>query len=457
MRDTGGCRQARGKEHEMKQNKEQNTICLLNDSFPPLIDGVSNAVVNYALDLNAAGRSAFVVTPENPDADDSGFSFPVVRYPGVDLRKKVGYVAGNPFSPEVVTDLKRRNVELFHSHCPIVSTTLARSLREVIDAPLVMTYHTKFDVDISKAIKWKILQEGALNALVDNISACDEIWVVSDGAGKNLQSIGYKGDYIVMPNGVDVPRRRLSDERARELTAGWDLPEDLPVFLFVGRLMWYKGLKIIIDALDALRSQDLDFRMVFVGGGTDAEEVKQYVKDKGLEGRVFFTGPIHDREALCAWYCRSDLFLFPSTFDTNGLVVREAAACGLASVLIKGSCAAEGVTGRRNGLLIDENAASLAVLLARVMEDRDFLRRIGRCASDELYLSWQDSVAAASRRYDIVIENYKKGLYSHVRKPSDEIFRLSADLLDFVNEVREFRSSLKGAMNSIYENMELYM
>ena len=37
-----------------------------------------------------------------------------------------------------------------------------------------------------------------------------------------------------------------------------------------------------------------------------------------------------DREILRAWNTRADLFLFPSTFDTNGLVVREAAACGLA-------------------------------------------------------------------------------------------------------------------------------
>ena len=59
-----------------------------------------------------------------------------------------------------------------------MSTILARSIREVIDAPLVFTYHTKFDVDVAKLIRGKLLQESALYLLAYNISACDEVWVV---------------------------------------------------------------------------------------------------------------------------------------------------------------------------------------------------------------------------------------------------------------------------------------
>ena len=61
-----------------------------------------------------------------------------------------------------------------------------------------------------------------------------------------------------------------------------------------------------------------------------------YSKELGLDDCVFFTSPKYDRTVIRAWYCRADLFLFPSTFDTNGLVVREAAACELASVLVRG-------------------------------------------------------------------------------------------------------------------------
>ena len=50
---------------------EPYSISLLNDSFPPLIDGVANTVVNYARELTKLGDRAIVVTPEHPDADDS--------------------------------------------------------------------------------------------------------------------------------------------------------------------------------------------------------------------------------------------------------------------------------------------------------------------------------------------------------------------------------------------------
>ena len=106
--------------------------------------------------------------------------------------------------------MREEKVELLHTHCPIASAILARSLREVVDAPLVLTYHTKYDIDIAKAVKSRLLQESAIRALVQNVNACDEVWVVSRGAGENLRSLGYEGAYTVMENGVDVPRGRVS-------------------------------------------------------------------------------------------------------------------------------------------------------------------------------------------------------------------------------------------------------
>lgn len=429
---------------------DDREICLLNDSFPPVIDGVANAVVNYARVISASGRSVSVVTPQFPGADDSAWSYPVIRYPSIDLRKSLGYTAGNPFNIPTLLELKQRNICLLHSHCPVMSNTLARSLREAMDVPLIMTYHTKFDIDISNAIKSKGLQTSAIKALVDSVGACDELWVVSEGAGQNIRHLGYEGEYIVMPNGVDMPKHRVSDDEILKATAGYDLPENVPVFLFVGRLMWYKGLRLILDALAALRSQRLDFRMVFIGGGGDEAEVKQYVEELKLGDKVIFTGRISDRGVLSAWYCRADLLLFPSTFDTNGLVVREAAAYSLGTVLVGGSCAAEGVSDGVDALLIDENAASLAVCLARIMDDRGAMRRIGEKAADDLYYSWDDSVKHAMERYEVVLDNYRRGVYSKRRHFSDEMFALSGELIDFLATAGERK-------NLIEEKLERYL
>ena len=140
---------------------EQRSICLINDSFPPVTDGVANAVVNYAKILTENGKQATVVTPAYPGADDSQFAFPIVRYPSVDLTKLVGYHAGLPFSSQTLETLAEKNFDLIHCHCPVTSAMLARALRDRIHVPLVFTYHTKFDIDIANAIKGKLLQEEA--------------------------------------------------------------------------------------------------------------------------------------------------------------------------------------------------------------------------------------------------------------------------------------------------------
>ena len=419
----------------------EHTICLLNDSFPPVIDGVANAVENYASNLHKAGDEAIVITPEYPGADDSVFPYPVLRYPALDLRSQTaGYMAGIPFAPDILRALDGKKPALLHSHCPIVSTMLGRELRQVLDVPLIMTYHTKFDVDIANLIHSRALQEGSKRALLENISACDEVWAVSEGAAENLRSLGYGGECVIMRNGVDLPRGRVSDALIREVTGGFDLPEDVPLYLFVGRVMWYKGLKITLDALAVLKAAGKDFRMVFVGGGGDFDAVKDYSESLQLQGKCFFAGSQPDREKLRAWYCRANLFLFPSTFDTNGLVVREAAACGLGAVLIGGSCAAEGITDGRNGLLIEENAQSMAACLEKLTIPA--MAAIGSRAQEELYISWESAVGIARERYEVVIDRYRCGGYPSNRRGMEGVFRASGELMEGLCRLEERRDAL---------------
>lgn len=77
-------------------------VCLLNDSFPPMIDGVVNVLMNYAdymmQDYNA---EIMVGTPEYPGTDYSIYPYPVVAYPSFDTTAVTnGYRAGNPLCRE---------------------------------------------------------------------------------------------------------------------------------------------------------------------------------------------------------------------------------------------------------------------------------------------------------------------------------------------------------------------
>lgn len=415
----------------------------MNDSFPPLIDGVANAVINYAEILTRKCGKAVVATPYYPDVTDH-YPYPVIRYKSIDTTKQVGYRTGYPFSPSTIRELESHNIDIIHSHCPIISTFLARTLRESIHVPIVLTYHTKFDIDIARAVSFRFLQQTAIRFLVKNIEACDDVWVVSKGAGENLRSLGYRGNYTVMENGVDFPKGRVDEEKVTALKKEIGISSDEMVFLFVGRIMWYKGLKISLDALKTIKEAGKKFKMLFVGEGADLEEVKAYGIQLGLERECIFVGAVHDRELLRQYFCCADLFLFPSTFDTNGIVVREAAACSLGSVLIKDSCAAEGIIHLQNGILIEENPESMAKALLFAFESREQIRQIGENAAAQIYISWEQAVEKAYRRYEYIKRKYDEEAPLHTADTfGDDIFLMASDIIEQLNRARNTKDKIK--------------
>lgn len=410
-------------------------ICLTNDSFPPTIDGVANVVLNYAKELTAAGTQCTVVTPHYPGVTDD-YDFPVIRFPSLDTTPLIGYRLGDPLNPALVLDLAEKNYDLVHTHCPFASMVLSRRLRNLIRKPLVFTYHTKYDIEIQRAVQGELLQKAAAEILVRNISACDEVWTVSQGAGENLRQLGWQGEYIVMPNGVDLPKGRVSDEAVQALKQEYSIPSDSPVFLFVGRMMWYKGIRLILDGLKILKENDCPFTMVFVGDGQEKNEIQDYAASLQLTDVCRFIGSVYNRDRIRTWYCCGDLLLFPSSFDTNGLVVREASACGLASVLIQGSCAAEGVTNAETGILIEENAEALAAVLQKLPAEQ--MHILGEHAMERIYLSWKDSVAHAAARYAIIQDKWNRGDYPLKEElPSDDLLSFFKDVRDTRNEFRD--------------------
>ncbi len=385
------------------------TVCLLNDSFPPNIDGVANAVVNYASVIDKKYGTAYVVVPKHPDAEDD-YPFDVLRYKSFDVEAVKPYRVGYPLDSHPINELVNKQFDIIHTHCPIASCILARNLHKQTGVPLILTYHTKYDVDFHNVIKNKFLYDSAIKALLDNINACDDVWVVSKGAGENLRSIGYTGEYVVMRNGVDFEKGRASDEDVRLVKEKHKITSETLNLLFVGRLMWYKGFKIMLDALSMCIAHGVKARLIVVGTGPDSDAIQKYASELCLcDENCVFVGSVNDRKELKAYYCASDIFVFPSSFDTNGLVVSEAAASYVPSVVLKGSCAAEEVVDGENGFLCEENPASLFLILKSLYGRRDILKRVGEAAANTLYFSWEDAVAKAVERYKYVIEKGKNG------------------------------------------------
>ena len=129
-------------------------VCLLNDSFPPVIDGVANTVMNYASIIQARPDSEVIVaTPRYPDVDYSGYPYRVLDYPSIDTSKLIsGYRTGYSLSVREINEIAEFGPDIVHTHCPASSTLMARILQYETGAPVVFTYHPTFDVDFSRAV-----------------------------------------------------------------------------------------------------------------------------------------------------------------------------------------------------------------------------------------------------------------------------------------------------------------
>ena len=276
--------------------------------------------------------------------------------------------------------------------------------------PTVLTYHTKYEYDFDRRVPIKPARDFAYRFLLNNINAADEVWVTSAGTADSLRKIGYNGDFIVMPNGCDMKKTIIDPKTTAEIKASYGIPQNVPLFIYVGRMIWYKNIKIILDACKMMKNAGRDFRLIMLGFGADENKIKRYYQRLGIADKIINTGKMLNREKMQQHYAAADLLIFPSTFDTNGLVVREAASCATPSLLVKDSCAAEGVTDGINGFLCEESAESIFGKLCEIANKRQLIETVGLGAQKDIYISWNEAVSRAYSRYQIVADDfYTKG------------------------------------------------
>ena len=115
-----------------------------------------------------------------------------------------------------------------------------------------------------------------------------------------------------------------------------------------------------------------------------------------------------DENDLYGLYENADLFVFPSLYDTSGMVVREAAAMSTPSVVVRGCATAEPIRDRENGFLCEDTTESLSEMINLALSDLAMTTRIGESARKTIYLSWDDIAQITMDRYTALIECYKQ-------------------------------------------------
>jgi len=378
-----------------------------NDSFIPVMDGVTNVVKNYAYWLDKKYGESYVATPAYPGYVDRE-EFPVLRYYSIPLKMREPYRIGlDLLDINFRTTIKNIPFDIVPAHCPFTSGVIALQIARKKNIPIVATFHSKFYDDFKQVLKIDAFAKLCTRMVIDFFNRTDQVWTVSRGAADTLREYGYKGHIEVVPNGTDFDIPENIGELVQQTEKKLGLTSSDLVFLFVGQHIWQKNIKLLVDSLNLIKEQ-VQYKMFFVGDGYAKEELESYVRRLGLDDRVFFLGKILDRDYLRSLFARADLFLFPSVYDNAPIVVREAAAVGTPSLVIAKSNAAEGIVDNVNGFLADNDSISYSKRIVEIVSKRDELKNIGEKAQATIYRSWESIVDEVYERYMEIINSYKR-------------------------------------------------
>lgn len=379
-----------------------------NDSFTPVMDGVTNVVKNYAYWLDKKYGESYVATPAYPGYVDRE-EFPVLRYYSIPIKKREPYRFGlELLDLNFRKTIKAIPFDIVHAHCPFTSGMIALQIAKKKNIPIVATFHSKFYDDFKQVLKIDAFAKICTRIVIDFFNRVDQVWTVSKGAADTLHEYGFKGKVEIIPNGSDFVMPENMDDLIRQTEEKLNVQKDDLVFLFVGQHIWQKNVRLIVDALHRISQQNIRYKMFFVGDGYAQEELQNYVRELGLTDSIAFLGKILDRDYLRSLFARADLFLFPSIYDNAPIVVQEAAAVGTPSLVIAKSNAAEGIVDNVNGFFSDNDSISYADRIMQIIQDRDALKKVGEKARVTIYRNWENIVDEVNERYLEIIQSYKR-------------------------------------------------
>jgi glycosyltransferase involved in cell wall biosynthesis len=208
------------------------------------------------------------------------------------------------------------------------------------------------------------------------VGAIDHLVGVSRYTARQ-QELRYGRAVSIVHNGVDIEgfRPMLRDPARR---ATWGFPADSRILASVGRLVGWKGLRIIISVLPQLAP---DVRYLVVGAGPEEANLKAQASALGVADRVHFAGRVAHAD-LPDVLSEADLYVQPSIGEEAfGISVAEAMACGLPVLASRNGGLPEVVADGETGWLAtpgDETAWATA--LNEALSDRARLRQMGEAA-----------------------------------------------------------------------------
>jgi 1,2-diacylglycerol 3-alpha-glucosyltransferase len=347
-------------------------VALFTNNYAPFCGGVTTSVHTLRQGLTARGHEVWVFAPRFPGAADDSH---VVRYPSIPAATYPEFSLAIPVSRRIATRSRALAFDVFHAQHPFLLGPVARRLARQQGRPLIFTYHTRYEKYAHYVPLPRRLVESAAVRLSTRFAARATAVIAPSAVVRDeLVRRGVDAPVTVIPTGIDLARFSPGDRGQARRELG--LAADERVLLYVGRLDREKSVERILLAFERIASTVPRSRLVLVGQGTQAAALRRQAGALVVADRICFLG-LRAHDALPVCYRAADLFVFASETETQGLVLAEAAACGLPAVAVAGPGCDEVVHDGDSGLLTKSEPAALAEAAIGLLVDAERRQAMG--------------------------------------------------------------------------------
>jgi phosphatidyl-myo-inositol alpha-mannosyltransferase len=339
-------------------------IGIVSESYYPAVGGIPEHIHNLAVHLRQRGHTVKIVTTSYGEYADAPFNSPDIIRVGRSFNfhkngSQSHIALGWGTSRQLRDVFARERFDVLHVHGP-EQPMLAQLALVNSNTVNVGTFHATYDRSLPLGICRPIVAVG--------LAQLHKRIVVSSTAQQTIQRYFPEGEFVNVPNGVDVDH----------FAAGSPIPQyaDRPNILFVGNFVIRKGFVNLLEAFLRLRQRMPEVRLIAVG---DGKLRGVYERQLGsLVGRdVIFTGRV-STEQLPNYYASASAYCSPATGrESFGIVLIEAMAAGAPIV-------ASNIAGYRT--VLDGTGAALTfpptdigalvVALERVVQDRSLAQQM---------------------------------------------------------------------------------
>ena len=311
-------------------------IGIFTECYKPTINGVVMSIDTFRTQLEKREHTVFIFAPKHKKAV---FAPNVFRLPSVTLPTPKDYPIALPFLyPNFLNDLgPSLELDIIHTQHIFLMGGLGQKIAQKLNIPTVHTYHTMM-TEYTHYLPIKIIQGLIKNYIIfrskNFCNRANTVIAPSSPIKDILKSYGVKKEIEILPTGITLKNfQKLSQNERRTILIKYQIPPEKTILLFVGRLAQEKNLDFLLEAYKDILERNQNVFLVLVGSGPYEENLKLKIKNLKIEKNVALIGFL-PKEETNKFFGAADIFVFPSTTDTQGIVLVESLASATPVVAI---------------------------------------------------------------------------------------------------------------------------